>query len=150
MDICFICKEEIDQDGRLLLEKARSTLLKSSEERKDGLVTENDIKQPLHVHNKCIKSYTRKKSIERYLTTSKSGSEENVTRTPRQPYNYKTHCLICEEELDFDSAKKHSKRQSAIIKVKLSKKGYVKVSLMTPRTIRQCLIEYLGGSAIFI
>ena len=119
MDICFICKEEIDQDGRLLLEKARSTLLKSSEERKDGLVTENDIKQPLHVHNKCIKSYTRKKSIERYLTTSKSGSEENVTRTPRQPYNYKTHCLICEEELDFDSAKKHPERQSAISEVEI-------------------------------
>ena len=115
---CFICLELHIEclgngDGRNLQKKALDSLKKASLKRKDsldksidGLPSDPDV----WVKNSCYKKYTdERKSFGNEMCNANKpvsvGSSES-TRSKRS-YGYRTHCLICEEELDFVKAKKH-------------------------------------------
>ena len=46
--LCFYCKDEIGKNSSQLQEQGKITILKSSIERNDGLVTKENIKEILH------------------------------------------------------------------------------------------------------
>ena len=58
------------------------------------------------VKNSCYKKYTkeRKRFGNRLVATTQLSAKS--TRRKRS-YDYRTHCLICEEELDFELPSKH-------------------------------------------
>ena len=52
--LCFFCKDEIGKDSRQLQEQSENTILKSPTERNDGIVTKENIKETLYIHNKSV------------------------------------------------------------------------------------------------
>ena len=132
--LCFFCKDEIGKGSRQLQEQGKNTILKSFIERNDGLVTKENIRETLYLHNTCYKSYTRKENITKSLAC-KSDTEQSCSRAPRRPFGYRTHCLICVEELHFDSSKRHPDRPSAFSEVEVvnkDKKSLVQKNLLKP------------------
>ena len=111
---CFICSNLLIEcrgkdDGPVLRKKALETLESVSRTRQDSihnLLKDLPPKSTVWVKNSCYKKYTNERKWfgnEQVATTQLSAKS---TRTKRS-YDYRTHCLICEEELDFELASKH-------------------------------------------
>ena len=115
---CFICLNlQIaclgKGDGRNVKKKALDSLKKSSLKRQDSLhksIDDLPSEPDVWVKNSCYKKYTdeRKSFGAEECDADKrlSAGSSNSTRS-KSSYGYRTHCLICEEELDFVNAKKH-------------------------------------------
>ena len=110
---CLICSNLLIKcrrkgDGGVSKKKALETLESVSRTRQDSI--HNLLKNlpsecTVLVKNSCYEKYTDKRKIfgnELVATTQLS-----TKSTPSKgSYDYRTHCLICEEELDFELASK--------------------------------------------
>ena len=110
---CLICSNLLIKcrrkgDGRVSKKKALETLESVSRTRQDS--THNLLKNlppecTVWVKNSCYEKYTDKWKIfgnELVATTQLSTKSTPCKRS----YDYRTHCLICEEELDIELASK--------------------------------------------
>ena len=115
-DFCFICatleiecagKRDGRGEGRTLGDKAIGTLKSVSERRKDRIhELLNDKDQSFWVTNYCYKKYSDLRKPFGNEVIPADNQQPSVTTRSKSTYNYKTHCLICEDELDFDLAAK--------------------------------------------
>ncbi|XP_071081970.1 uncharacterized protein [Haliotis cracherodii] len=119
---CVICH---NGSGEVKLrDKGVNTLLKVSVHRKDSLQSTLKSNEINFVHEKCRKSYTASSNI---LKAQKTENHENiqpcVLRSGDNSFNYRTHCLICATEIDFEDLQKHPNRNSAISSVEIVSSG---------------------------
>ena len=107
---CSICSNLLiecrgEGDGQVLKKKARETLESVSRTCQDSvnnLLKNLPPESTVWVKNACYKKYTdegKRFGNEQFATTHLSAKP---TRSKRSSYDYRTHCLICEEELDFE------------------------------------------------
>ena len=110
---CIVCKLDITNDGRGLQDKAKRTILDASIQRKDNLLDSEVMNNDVYVHTNCYKSYTRKENIIKSLKapTRNDDGDESSPRPLRRLFDYKTHCLVCAEELKLDDLKRHPDRK---------------------------------------
>ena len=109
---CFICTTHHrvcgETKGRSLGTKARQTLSSVASSRKDDLIQlPLSTPSPVWVADACYKRYTDPRSVP--ITNENAIPQQNQSferRTRSSPFGFKTHCLICEEELDFERAAK--------------------------------------------
>ena len=110
---CFICCNLLIEcrrkgDGRVLKKKALKTLESVSRTCQDSihnLLKDLPPECTVRVKNSCYEKYTDKRKRfgnELVATTQLSAKSTQSKRS----YYYRTHCLICEEELDIELASK--------------------------------------------
>ena len=110
---CFICSNLLIEchgkgDARVLKKKALETLESVSWTHQDlihYLLKDLPPKSTVLVKNSCYKKYTNEQKWfgnEQVATTQLSAK----STWTKGSYDYRTHCLICEEELDFELASK--------------------------------------------
>ena len=123
MENCFICAglEKSccgEGNGRSLGPKAIQTLIKTSKERGDSLhLLAEKNGDTAWTFNSCYRNYTSyRRSFDNTVKAACSSPRKTKSSRGSLAYDYKTHCLICEEVLDFVDAKKHPDR----IKSKIS------------------------------
>ncbi|XP_048253265.1 uncharacterized protein LOC124140320 [Haliotis rufescens] len=114
---CIIC-DQAGWDANLST-KGFLSIISSSKKRQDGkheqLLPLISNKQAFVVHEQCRKSYTSSKNIHYFL---KKRNYELDTLPPRNlrtlqiNFDFKTHCLICAECINFPNVEKNPKRQS--------------------------------------
>ena len=112
--ICSICNNQSNggQEWRNLQEKAKKTLIDSSIKRKDNKFKSIDVDKDVFTHNSCYKSYTRQSNIENALKPKNNDAIDNAPRKQRAAFDYKTHCLICAKEFEFEAEKRHLGRST--------------------------------------
>ena len=90
------------QLDKILTEKNKSAIIKSSEDRKDGMFV-NPLNHPSNqCHKNCLYEYTSKEKIKRYLTKRKNLDEAGTLR-PRKSqrlsnvvtFEFETKCFFC-------------------------------------------------------
>ena len=95
-------------DGQVLKKKALETSESVSQTREDlihNLLKDLPSKSTVWVKNLCYKKYTdeqKRFGNEQFVTTQLSAKSTQS----KWSYDYRTHCLICEEELNFELASK--------------------------------------------
>ena len=109
MDVqCFICKEEEVKCGSLVGRwiqlKGRQKLIEISQKRNDKL--HETLDESCWVSDHCYKRYTKEQSV----TVDVDNRILKKPRIREVSYGYKTHCLVCEKQLDFVAARKHPER----------------------------------------
>ena len=110
---CFICSNLLIEcrgkgDGRVLKKKALETLesvLRTRQDSIHNLLKDLPPESTLWVKNSCYKKYTDKWKQFGNKQVATTQLFAKSTRTTRS-YDYRTRCLICEEELDFELASK--------------------------------------------
>ena len=113
MNTCFLCSNlQIECTGNLLYgrklgQKAIEKLKSISRIRKDVVYDLLVKEAEVWVTNACYKRYPDERNS--FVNKDLPNEQQQVSNTTRskRPYNYKTHCLICEGELDFESADKN-------------------------------------------
>ena len=113
---CLICSTyhrvcEV-KSGRKLGEKAQKSVGKAAETRKDDfIVAALSTVTSVWVSNACYKRYTDPRNVNKTVTSNgncdRDQKNQSFERRHRSaPFGYRTHCLICEGELNFDLAEK--------------------------------------------
>ena len=102
-----VCQEK---RGKSLGEKAKKSLVKAAEMRKDDLITAAQTTViSVWVSDACYKRYTHQRNINKTVTVGDdcAGDQPNQSfERPYQsvPFGYQTHCLVFEGKLNFDFA----------------------------------------------
>lgn len=116
-DECFICyqrdKQCKEKDGYMLSHKGRKSLQNAANQRKDLLFQDalSNTTKSAWIAKKCYLDYTHPRNIKKALDkgAEKDDDQQNQsfeTRSRSSPFCYKTHCLICARELNFQMTKK--------------------------------------------
>ena len=115
---CFLCSARdilCCADGRKIGEKALETIKKAAESRNDVLISNALFhEKSIWVANICYKRYTDHRNFHKNSSNKANESLPSITTTNQSfkkrqrasPFCFKTHCLICEVELNFERAKK--------------------------------------------
>ena len=138
---CVICDIDLSCSGggRIVGSKGLQKLMEVSSAREDGLHDKWHPGSQLPIHDKCYKSYTASKNIEKAKKLNlqeRMDSPVPLLRSDVKPYDYQTHCLICAEELDFTRIKRHPERYSTISSVEFVSKE--KKSLLQESLLEVC------------
>ena len=92
-----------DAGGRWLTKRGIKKLIECSLKRNDQLNV-NDAGE-YWVSNSCYLRYTKDSNISTSSQSKEFERELKRTRLENEsPYGYKTHCLVCENVLDFEAA----------------------------------------------
>ena len=94
-----------DDFGRWLTKRGIKRLIESSKKRNDEF--NFDIKSKYWVSNSCYQRYTKSRKLIDSKTEEFGIQPKRARLNGEPPYDYKTHCLICEEMLDFKAAEKY-------------------------------------------
>ena len=108
-----------EKGGRMVGQKGVVSLKLTSTDRNDELLSKLEqnienflfmitVTNNIHQSSMCL----RHRQAVRQLRSIKE-----------EVFNYKTHCLICAEKIDYDAYKRHSNRYSAVSSVEIVKKG---------------------------
>ena len=115
---CFLCSVNHDvckyTKGRNIGEKAIKTLQKVANSQNNELLANAlSEKTSVWVADVCYKRYSDPRrtnkpaaNVESFSSSSNLPNQEFKKRQRSAPFCYKSHCLICEEKLNFDLAKK--------------------------------------------
>ena len=127
-EICVLgnqCVASGNAEGRWLRSKGVQPLIEVSKKRCDGLHHNITLQSSNFIHNKCYKTYTASQNIKRALRpdTDQLPPTTAVNLRSRQgPFDYRRHCLICSNELDFDAEWRHPDCHSKISSVEISER----------------------------
>ena len=129
MDVkqCFLCMA-LEKNcpktgkGRIVKDKGKQTLKAlSTEALKDFLHTalgEAILEDTeVWVENGCYKSYTDGRNLYGCEATGSGRFSRSKSTRIERSFDYKTHCLICEEILEFEKASKYPDNQKYQISV---------------------------------
>ena len=83
------------------------SVLRRRQDSIDNLLKDLVPESTVWVKNSCYKKYTNKRKQFRNEQATIALFSTKSTRSKRS-YDFRTHCLICEEELDFDLASKRA------------------------------------------
>ena len=136
--ICEICQKVVvcGKDGRTLGSKAVSTLTQWSVKYRDQINENIGDQREIAVHNICYRTYTNRKAFAQKQADAHK-PQSTASRLRRTTYDYKTHCLICGEEINLENFKQHPKRFSSIGNVEIVDKKQ-KRSLLQDTLIAEC------------
>lgn len=109
--LCVICGDLLSTGKSVTVTRGLQSLLKASAIREDGLHEHFSEVNSVTVHSDCRRHYTRPSSM-------KAVSQDDATvisRTSRasedSSFNFKTHCLFCEEEASMRIETKEERRR---------------------------------------
>lgn len=113
--ICILCDKKLDGEETVVVKTGRDNIVSASLIRQDGLQEVLQIVDPLVLHVKCRKDYTRATSLKKRMREitnvgseceEPSGSSGVTLRSGAPKFNFKTHCLFCADIADDCKEKK--------------------------------------------
>ena len=141
MDQCIICSDTGGVDAlRKLGTKGLSSLVKASETRGDNLLHDIDFSRDYFVHINCQKSYTAAWNIAKAMSYGNDNQPRSATnrilRNTEQPFDYRTHCLICTDQIVTETSERHPERRPGSSNIEYVAKD--KNSVMQKTLIDMC------------
>jgi len=125
---CICCKENGSKKELSVAGTDRiQTIIESSKRRSDAvhedlssrLLAEKHLEVPCH--RDCVSTYTSKSDINRHLNKlsalkgyEETSAEKRLRRSGSTTFNFRQHCLFCEEEC-FDIDPKHPDRWRRVV-----------------------------------
>lgn len=115
---CIICKSSLQEGEVVEVKRGLSSLIEASKERNDGIHKLLSSSSHITVHVNCRKKYTAKQNIKaRKRELAERDSSPATLRSNVTPFNLKSHCIFCAQEIDQPNNKLPKNRRRVVCKV---------------------------------